>query len=140
MAVQDCDCLLALGMRFDDRVISTAESFAPNAEIIHVDVDPAEIGKNVEINIPIVGDLRSVLVDLNAQLEKQSDLVVCQSLYPPIPLPMSDGINVPWTMQLVETLVDKEKPSLLPMWVNIKYGQLTAIILPHRVNLSAPAV
>ncbi len=109
MAVQDCDCLLALGMRFDDRVISTAESFAPNAEIIHVDVDPAEIGKNVEINIPIVGDLRSVLVDLNAQLEKQSDLVVCQSLYPPIPLPMSDGINVPWTMQLVETLVDKEK-------------------------------
>ena len=109
MAVQDCDCLLALGMRFDDRVISTAESFAPNAEIIHVDVDPAEIGKNVEINIPIVGDLRSVLVDLNTQLEKQSDLVVCESLYPPIPLPMSDGVNVPWTMQLVETLVDKEK-------------------------------
>lgn len=109
MAVQDCDCLLALGMRFDDRVISTADSFAPNAEIIHVDVDPAEIGKNVDINIPIVGDLRSVLVDLNAQLEKQNDLVVCEALYPPIPLPMSEGINVPWTMQLVETLVDKEK-------------------------------
>lgn len=109
MAVQDCDCLLALGMRFDDRVISTAESFAPNAEIIHVDVDPAEIGKNVEVNIPIVGDLRSVLADLNAQLEKQQDFIVCESLYPPIPLPMSDGINVPWTMQLVETLVDKTK-------------------------------
>ncbi len=109
LAVQDCDCLLALGMRFDDRVISTPGSFAPNAEIIHVDVDPAEIGKNVEINIPIVGDLRSVLDDLNAQLEKQDDLVVCESLYPQIPLPMSEGINVPWTMQLVETLVDKEK-------------------------------
>ena len=109
LAVQDCDCLLALGMRFDDRVISTPGSFAPNAEIIHVDVDPAEIGKNVEIDIPIVGDLRSVLVDLNAQLEKQSDLVVCEALYPQIPLPMSDGINVPWTMQLVETLVDKDK-------------------------------
>ncbi len=109
LAVQDCDCLLALGMRFDDRVISTPGSFAPNAEIIHVDVDPAEIGKNVDINIPIVGDLRAVLDDLNVQLEKQDDLTVCESLYPQIPLPMSDGINVPWTMQLVETLVDKEK-------------------------------
>ena len=109
LAVQDCDCLLALGMRFDDRVISTPDSFAPNAEIIHVDVDPAEIGKNVEINIPIVGDLRSVLDDLNAQLEKQDDMIVCENLYPQIPLPMSDGINVPWTMQLVESLVDKEK-------------------------------
>ena len=109
LAVQDCDCLLALGMRFDDRVISTPGSFAPNAEIIHVDVDPAEIGKNVDINIPIVGDLRAVLAELNAQLEKQDDMVVCESLYPQIPLPMSVGINVPWTMQLVETLVDKEK-------------------------------
>ena len=109
LAVQDCDCLLALGMRFDDRVISTPGSFAPNAEIIHVDVDPAEIGKNVEINIPIVGDLRSVLDDLNTQLEKQDDMIVCENLYPQIPLPMSDGINVPWTMQLVESLVDKEK-------------------------------
>ena len=109
LAVQDCDCLLPLGMRFDDRVISTPGSFAPNAEIIHVDVDPAEIGKNVEINIPIVGDLRAVLAELNEQLEKQDDMVVCESLYPQIPLPMSAGINVPWTMQLVESLVDKEK-------------------------------
>jgi acetolactate synthase-1/2/3 large subunit len=109
LAVQDCDCLLALGMRFDDRVISTPGSFEPNAEIIHVDVDPAEIGKNVEINIPIVGDLRAVLAELNEQLEKQDDMVVCESLYPQIPLPMSAGINVPWTMQLVESLVDKEK-------------------------------
>ena len=109
LAVQDCDCLLALGMRFDDRVISTPGSFAPNAEIIHVDVDPAEIGKNVEINIPIVGDLRAVLAELKEQLEKQDDMVVCESLYPQIPLPMSAGINVPWTMQLEESLVDKEK-------------------------------
>ncbi len=108
LAVQSCDCLLALGMRFDDRVISTAASFAPNAEIIHVDVDPAEIGKNVEVNIPIVGDLRAVLRDLNAQLEKQQDLVVCQSLYPRIPLPVPEGLSVPWTMRLVESLVDPD--------------------------------
>lgn len=110
LAVQDCDCLLALGMRFDDRVISTAESFAPNAEIIHVDVDPAEIGKNVQINIPIVGDLRATLVELNQQLSKHdNNLVVCESLYPQIPLPISDGLSVPWTMQLIESMVEKDK-------------------------------
>ena len=109
LAVQDCDCLLALGMRFDDRVISVPGKFAPNAEIIHVDVDPAEIGKNVDIDIPIVGDLKTVLGELIQQLEKQTDLTVCEALYPQIALPMSAGLNVPWTMQLVESLVDKKK-------------------------------
>ncbi|MBQ2994443.1 MAG: acetolactate synthase, large subunit, biosynthetic type, partial [Peptococcaceae bacterium] len=69
LAVQDCDCFLALGMRFDDRVISVPGKFAPNAEIIHVDVDPAEIGKNVDIDIPIVGDLKAVMEELLQQLE-----------------------------------------------------------------------
>ena len=109
LAVQDCDCFLALGMRFDDRVISVPGKFAPNAEIIHVDVDPAEIGKNVDIDIPIVGDLKTVLGELIQQLEKQTDLTVCEALYPQIALPMSAGLNVPWTMQLVESLVDKKK-------------------------------
>ena len=109
LAVQDCDCFLALGMRFDDRVISVPGKFAPNAEIIHVDVDPAEIGKNVDIDIPIVGDLKTVLGELIQQLEKQTDLTVCEALYPKIALPMSTGLNVPWTMQLVESLVDKKK-------------------------------
>lgn len=109
LAVQDCDCFLALGMRFDDRVVSVPGKFAPNAEIIHVDVDPAEIGKNVEIDIPIVGDLKAVLEDLNQQLEKQTDLTVCETLYPKIALPMTDTLNVPWTMQLVSSLVDTEK-------------------------------
>lgn len=109
LAVQDCDCFLALGMRFDDRVISVPGKFAPNAEIIHVDVDPAEIGKNVEIDIPIVGDLKAVLEDLNQQLEKQTDLTVCETLYPKIALPMTDTLNVPWTMQLLSSLVDTEK-------------------------------
>ena len=109
LAVQDCDVLLALGTRFDDRIISTPDTFAKNAEIIHVDVDPAEIGKNVEVDIPIVGELRDVLETLNAQLSKIEKLPQCEALYPQIPLPMSTGVNVPWTMQLVETLVDKDK-------------------------------
>lgn len=109
LAVQDCDCFLALGMRFDDRVISVPGKFAPNAEIIHVDVDPAEIGKNVEIDIPIVGDVKVVLTDLIEQLQKRNDVQVCEALYPQIAIPMSDNLNVPWTMQLVASMVDQSK-------------------------------
>ncbi|MBN2717425.1 MAG: biosynthetic-type acetolactate synthase large subunit [Deltaproteobacteria bacterium] len=60
-AVQNCDLLIALGTRFSDRILGDTVSFAPRAKIIHVDVDPAEIGKNVEVDVPIVGDLRHVL-------------------------------------------------------------------------------
>ncbi|MBN2530612.1 MAG: biosynthetic-type acetolactate synthase large subunit [Deltaproteobacteria bacterium] len=60
-AVQHCDLLIALGTRFSDRILGDTVSFAPNATIIHVDVDPAEIGKNINVDVPIVGDLRHVL-------------------------------------------------------------------------------
>lgn len=60
-AVTDCDLLVAAGARFDDRVTGKADQFAPNAKVIHIDVDAAEIGKNVPVDIPIVGDLRRVL-------------------------------------------------------------------------------
>ncbi|MBC7337797.1 MAG: acetolactate synthase, large subunit, biosynthetic type, partial [Clostridia bacterium] len=60
-AVQECDVLLALGVRFSDRVTGKREAFATGAQIIHVDVDPAELGKNVPAHIPIVGDVGRVL-------------------------------------------------------------------------------
>ena len=60
-AIQSADLLIALGMRFDDRVTGSVSTYAPNAEIIHVDIDPSEIGKNVAVDIPIVGDVGSVL-------------------------------------------------------------------------------
>ena len=60
-AIQNCDLLIALGTRFSDRILGDTVSFAPNAKIIHVDVDPAEIGKNIDVDVPIVGDLRYVL-------------------------------------------------------------------------------
>ena len=60
-AIQSADLLIALGMRFDDRVTGTVSSYAPHARIIHVDVDPSEIGKNVAVDVPIVGDVGSVL-------------------------------------------------------------------------------
>jgi acetolactate synthase I/II/III large subunit len=60
-AVTECDLLIAIGARFDDRVTGKVSTFAPQAKIIHIDVDPAEIGKNKPIDVPIVGDARSVL-------------------------------------------------------------------------------
>ncbi len=64
LAVSKCDCLIALGSRFDERVTNDLPKFAPQASVIHVDIDPAEIGKNRAVNLPIVGDLRSILRDM----------------------------------------------------------------------------
>jgi len=68
-AIQSADLLIALGMRFDDRVTGHVPTFAPYARIVHVDIDPAEIGKNVAVEIPIVGDVKRVLRALLPQVE-----------------------------------------------------------------------
>jgi acetolactate synthase I/II/III large subunit len=74
-ALQKADLLIALGTRFDDRVTGKLSSFAPHAAIIHADIDPAEIGKNRTPDVPIVGDVREVLIELIAamQAEYQND-------------------------------------------------------------------
>ncbi len=60
-AIQESDLIIAVGVRFDDRVTGKISAFAPNAKIIHIDIDPAEIGKNVRVDIPIVGDAKNIL-------------------------------------------------------------------------------
>ncbi|MBI2864967.1 MAG: biosynthetic-type acetolactate synthase large subunit [Chloroflexi bacterium] len=72
MAVSACDLLVAIGMRFDDRATGKVSAFAPHAQIVHIDVDPAEIGKNVRVNVPIVGDVKNVLAALNKRLVQQN--------------------------------------------------------------------
>ncbi|MBI5468592.1 MAG: biosynthetic-type acetolactate synthase large subunit [Deltaproteobacteria bacterium] len=64
MAVMNTDCLIAIGARFDDRVTGKIDEFAPYAGIVHIDIDPTSISKNVKVDIPIVGDVKSVLKDL----------------------------------------------------------------------------
>jgi acetolactate synthase-1/2/3 large subunit len=64
MAVHNSDCLVAVGARFDDRVTGRVDAFAPNAEIIHIDIDPSSISKNIQVGIPIVGDCKRVLAKL----------------------------------------------------------------------------
>jgi acetolactate synthase-1/2/3 large subunit len=65
-AIQSADLLIAVGMRFDDRVTGNVRTYAPYARIVHADIDPAEIGKNVAVEVPIVGDARRVLAGLSA--------------------------------------------------------------------------
>ena len=72
LGVSKCDLLIALGARFSDRVISKANMFASNAKIVHIDVDAAEINKNIKTTASVVGDLKEVLQKLNASLEQQN--------------------------------------------------------------------
>ncbi len=69
MGMHECDVLIAIGARFDDRVTGDLKSFCPYAKIIHVDVDPASIAKNVKVDVPIVGDVLNVLSEMNQHLQ-----------------------------------------------------------------------
>ena len=71
-AVTECDLLIAIGARFDDRVTGKIDTFAPHAKVIHIDIDPAEIGKNKRVDVPIVGDSKAVLTDIVTGLAKKN--------------------------------------------------------------------
>ncbi len=102
-ALQRSDLLIALGTRFDDRVTGKLDSFAPEAKVIHADIDPAEIGKNRNADVPIVGDVKAVITDLIAMLKDRdvpghieltdwwAYLHGVQSTYPLSYDPQSDG-------------------------------------------------
>ena len=70
MAFVSTDLIIGIGVRFDDRITGKLSEFAKNAEIIHMDIDPAEIGKNVKVTIPVVGDANSILGDLIIEYKK----------------------------------------------------------------------
>jgi len=69
-AIMDSDLIVSIGARFDDRVTGKVDAFAPHAKVIHIDIDPASVSKNVEVDIPIVGDVKAVLKQLNAAMKK----------------------------------------------------------------------
>src|SRR5512143_105546 len=73
MSINNSDLIVAIGARFDDRVTGKVEGFAPEAKIIHIDIDPTSIRKNVRVDIPIVGDVRHVLSDLNKELHHHKE-------------------------------------------------------------------
>ena len=69
-AITESDLLFSIGVRFDDRVTGKTDTFAPHAKIIHIDIDPAEIGKNKRVDVPVVGDVKAVLQDMLSMLKK----------------------------------------------------------------------
>ncbi len=69
MAMHECDVLVAIGARFDDRVVGDVKKFCPSAKIVHIDIDPSSIAKTVKVHVPIVGPVGAVLRDMNAMLE-----------------------------------------------------------------------
>ncbi|OFJ54683.1 acetolactate synthase large subunit [Mycolicibacterium grossiae] len=114
-ALQRSDLLIALGTRFDDRVTGKLDSFAPGAKVIHADIDPAEIGKNRHADVPIVGDVKAVMVELTAALRRDGTsestlgmdewweyLRGVQATYPLSYAPQSDGSLSP--EYVIETL------------------------------------
>jgi acetolactate synthase-1/2/3 large subunit len=121
LALQEADLLVSLGARFDDRVTGKAALFAPDAKVVHVDIDPAEIGKIRAADVPIVGDLRDVLVDLEgayvaAAAEAKPDLSEWWSYldglreeYPLGYAPTTDGLMAPqYVIQRIGELTGPE--------------------------------
>jgi acetolactate synthase-1/2/3 large subunit len=98
MAVQNADLVVAVGMRFDDRATANTEEFAPNARVIHIDIDAAEIGKNIRTEVPVVGDAKSVLTALNEEIEKRQHVVWLSQIeqwrceYPSLEVRQSDEV------------------------------------------------
>jgi acetolactate synthase-1/2/3 large subunit len=111
MAVDNADLIIAIGMRFSDRATARVNAFAPKARVIHIDIDPAEIGKNVRIDVPIVGDAKSVLQALNKQITPKS--------------------RIEWIHQIEEWRIEhsstdiRETTELLPQYVIRKISDIT---------------
>jgi len=111
MAVNAADLIIAIGMRFDDRATAKVSGFAPHAQIIHIDIDPAEIGKNVRADVPIVGDVKNVLEALNEQVSPQN---------------RADWISQieEWQREHPSTTI-RETESLLPQYVVRQIHEIT---------------
>ena len=72
LALDEADLIIALGMRFDDRITGNPQKFAVNSRKIHIDIDPSEIGKNISVDVPIVGDVKEILLELNPIIEESA--------------------------------------------------------------------
>lgn len=110
MAATECDLLIAIGARFSDRVVSRMERFAPNARILHIDVDEAEINKNIRSSRFIIGDVREVLRALNKRVEKSERrewMAFIQEMKAKYPLSYPDNILTPqYILEKIYELTD----------------------------------
>ena len=142
MAVTESDLIIACGARFSDRVTGKVDEFAPNAKIIHIDIDPAEIGKIVNPNVPIVGDVKVVLAAINERLEKMGATPICEKWRDEVfswrerwPFYTSDFADYPDKIApevLLETLSDKLDPHASIVTTEVGQHQMWALQNIHR--------
>jgi acetolactate synthase-1/2/3 large subunit len=106
-AILETDLIIAIGARFDDRVTGKMDEFAPHAKIIHIDIDPTSIGKSIEVDLPIVGDVKDVLKELNKSVRK-CDIAPwvehLAKLKKDLPLKYETSADVIKPQQVIETL------------------------------------
>ena len=117
-AVQRADLLVAIGARFDDRVTGKLDAFAPTARVIHIDIDPAEIGKNRQPDVPIVGDVATVLDDLIPEIQRTQAIQGKPNLAPW--WKAIDG----WREEYPMTWDEPTDGSLAPQWVIKKLSEM----------------
>ncbi len=112
LGVSDCDLLIALGARFSDRVIGNPKRFAENAKIVQIDVDAAEINKNIRVDAAVIGDLKDALTEINKKLEKQSHeewMAKIQELKAKYPLKYEDtGLTCPYVIEEIDRVTKGE--------------------------------
>ncbi len=110
--VSECDLLIAVGVRFSDRVTGNAKKFAPKAKILHLDVDPAEINKNIKTDASVIGDLKVILRELNQRLEQQSHpewIQTIEAMKETYPLHYNkDVLSGPYIMETINALTKGE--------------------------------
>ncbi len=132
MAIQEADLLIALGMRFDDRVTGTLKTYAPLAKKIHVEIDPSEINKNVPVDIALVDDLKRTVERLLLARPGESTPEVAQphprrsAANPPCATfricPMT-AISTPRTSSTICGARLRETPSWSPTWASTRCGR-----------------
>ena len=106
LGVSQCDLLIALGARFSDRVIGNPKKFAETAKIVHIDIDAAEINKNIRVDASLTGDLKLVLTELNKRIDKKQNtewMNTIKELKEKYPLKYDDGqLSCPYVMETID--------------------------------------
>ena len=142
MAVTECDLIVACGARFSDRVTGKVSEFAPHAKIVHIDIDPAEIGKIIQPDVPIVGDVKVVLASINERLEKMGAKPMCEGWRDEVfewrerwPFYTSDFADYPDKIApevVLERLSDKLDPHASIVTTEVGQHQMWALQNIHR--------
>ncbi len=118
MAIQYCDLLIAVGSRFDDRITGKVSEFAPNAKVVHIDIDPTSISKNIKVHYPLVGDAKLVLQEMLPMFDEYSSI-------------NWDEVRKPWLDQIAKwkeehkLAYNRDEQRILPQYVIEKLSELT---------------